>query len=570
MAESTNLNKLASVLSIEERHDLLDKLKSQSSLSGTVLYREEDGKHRSYDIETEYSRLPWYYHIWFFFLSFFKSRPPIRIFEDNKVSTLGALIEEKAPGLYDYQKGMLLPPFYRQMVKLKEAAHFFYSALDSSVNRDRGAFFAYLGSLEMPDVHRILQNDANPITFAKTHPEMSDAELRQVAFKRMEDAFAMIVEEKRNAMYFDARCLYCLKELSSFLYDRVLLAFSNDASENGETCSAGIVRDLLITLNNILLSLKVVPPMELLGSLFIFILQERVGEQGFDINRESRLLLAKAEQSLAVIQEFNNNVPLTLLLRCCTRNMALTPHELSGGEDWYAVYRDYWKKRIESFYAEYLREHRQNELIEYFSVFLKGKGLKALENAQTEANPDGIPIKGTFALSFLYTFYSVVFMPDINWVLRPILIEGDFQKKDNRIEFTEGYNNLIKLEDEIKKFEYNISRSGEYGKRYSQARQDMSSLPIPVKRRKIQIIIEEAEEDAKIILEQIKNASQIMINTLNAILGKDGKGKYFPLTNLPTVVGKNTEFIAGMNEVVQKFQLVAKVLDDIEIMESGR
>jgi len=570
MAENTNLNKLASVLSIEERHDLLDKLKSQSILSGTLLYRGEDEKHSSYDIETEYSRLPWYSHLWFFFLSLFRSTSPIKIFEDNKVSTMGALIEEKAPGLYNYQKGIFLPSFYRQMVKLKEAAHFFYSALDMSVNRDRGAFFAYLGSLEMPDVHRILQNEANPIAFAKTHPGISDIELRQIALKRMEDAFAMIVEEKRNAMYFDARCLNCLKELSSFLYDRVILAFSHDASENGETCSSGVIRDLLINLNNILLSLKVVPPMELLGSLFIFILQERVGEQGFDMDRESHLLLAKAEQSLAVIQEFNNRVPLTLLLRCCTRDMTLTPHELSGGEDWYAVYRDYWKKRIESLYTEYLREHRQNELIESFRVFLKDKPLKTLGNAQTETNPDGIPVKGAFALSFLYTFYSAVFMPDINWVLRPILIEGDFQKKENRLEFTEGYNNLIKLEDEIKKFDYDVSLSGEYGKRYSQARQDMSSLPIPVKRRKIQIIIEEAEEDAKTILDQIVYASQTMINILNGILGRDSKGRYFPLVNLSTVVGKNTEFMAGMNEVIKSFELVLRVLDDIEAMEIGR
>jgi hypothetical protein len=350
----------------------------------------------------------------------------------------------------------------------------------------------------------------------------------------------------------------------------VILAFSHDASENGETCSTGIVRDLLINLNNILLSLKIVPPMELLGSLFIFILQERVGEQGFDIDRESHLLLAKAEQALAVIQEFNNNIPLTLLLRCCTRDMTLTPHELSGGEDWYAVYRDYWKKRIESLYAEYLRESRQSELIESFSVFLKDKPLKTLENSQTDTNPEGIPVKGAFALSFLYTFYSAVFMPDINWVLRPILIEGDFQKKENRLEFTEGYNNLIKLEDEIKKFEYNISLAGEYGKRYTQARQDMSSTPIPVKRRKIQIIIEEAEEDAKTILDQIVFASQTMINALNGILGRDTKGKYFPLLNLSTVVGKNTEFMAGMNEVIKSFQTVLKVLDDIEAMEAGR
>jgi hypothetical protein len=568
MTESATFNKMAATLPVDERHNLLERLKSQSVLSGRMLYGEDNEKSSSVDIDTEYSKLPWYYHLWYFFLSFLKSREPLKIYEDNKVAMLGNKIEEKAPGLYDWHKGMLMPLFHRQLVKLKEAAHFFYSALDSSVNRDRGAFFAFLGSLEMPDVHKVLQNDANPIVIAKAQPEMPETELRQAALKVMESAFATITEEKHNTMYFDARSLFCLKELSSFLYDRVLMAFSTDAEGNAETCSAGIVRDLLITLNNILLSLKAVPPMTLLESLFIFILQERSGEQGFDINRESHLLLAKAEQSLAVIKEFNNQVPLSLILRCYTRNMALTPHELSGGEDWYVVYRDYWKKRVDSLYAEYLRDYRQNKLMESFSVFLKGKSLKILENTQSEMNSEGIPIKGAFALSFLYTFYSAVFMPDINLILRSILIEGDFQKKENRVEFAESYNNLIKLEDEIKKFEQDISRSGDYGKRYSQARQDVYSLSI--RRRKIQIIIEEIEEEVKDILERVINASYTIINALNGILGRDGKGKYFPLTNLSKVAGKDTQFVTGISDVIQKFELVVKLLDDIEIMENGR
>jgi hypothetical protein len=567
MAETANFNKLVSVLPIEERHNLLERLKAQSTLSSEILYVEEKGRFSSDDIGTQYSRLPWFYRLWYYLQSLFKSRDPVKVFEDNKVALLGTRINERVPGLYDYQRGMLLPLFYRQMARLKEAAHFFYSALDSSVNRDRGAFFAFLGSLEMPNVHKILQNETNPLTIAEEHPDTPEHELRQIALKSMDEAFALITEEKRNAMYFDARTLYCLKELSSFLYDRVLLAFDNSSAGGGE-CSAGIVRDLLITLNNILFSLKVVPPMTLLESLFIFILQEKAGEHGFDINREIHLLLSKAEACLAVIQDFNSFVPLTWVLRCSARDMALSPQELSGGEDWFVVYRDYWKKRIDTSFIEYLKEKRQKELRDSFRHFLKDKELRSIGNVQTNLNPDGVPIKGAFGLSFLYTFYPVVFMPDINWVLRPILIEGEFQKIENRMEFTEGYNNLIKLEDEIKKIELDIATSGDFYKRYAQARLDMSSLP--VKRRKIQIILEEVEEQVDIILEQTREAAQIMVDVLNGILGKDSKGKYFPLTNLPKVVKKDSHFIPGINDVIQKFQFVLKVLDDIGNMESLR
>jgi hypothetical protein len=565
MAE--NFNKLISNLSVEERHGLLERLKSQSSLSAEPLYNEESTAVPSGDFETGYSKLPWFYRLWYYIVSLFKSKSPAKIFEDSRVSLLGSKIEEKTPGLYDYQNGMLLPLFYRQMEKLKEASHFFYSALDASVNRDRGAFFSFLSSLEMPNVHKALQRETDLEFIAEKHKDLQEQELRQMALKAMDEALNLVTDENRNTMYFNARSLNCLKALSSFLFDRVLMAFSFSKTENGETCSAGVVRELLLTLNNILLSLKVVPPMTLLESLFVFILHEKAGEQNFDITREIHILLAKAENSLAIIREFNRHVPLTWILRCSTRDMSLSAREISGGEDWFVVYRDYWKKRIESMFSNYSKEHRQKELMEILRYFLKGKELQTLDNIKTDLNPDGMPIKGAFALSFLYTFYSAVFMPDINWVLRPILIDGDFQNKEGRIEFTESYNNLIKLEDEIKKLDSKMSPSGDYGERYKQVRQEMTSLP--VKRRKIQIVLEDAEEDAGRILEQAGDAFHVIVKVLNGILGRDINSKSYALNNLAKISEKESGFVTGMGEVVLQFQRVVKLLEDMEAIENS-
>jgi hypothetical protein len=566
MAESGNFNRLVSGLPLAERQNLLEKLKGQSNLSSEPLYVVAREAVHAENIEAEYVRLPWYSRLWYFILSFIKSREPSKIYEDYQVSVLGTKIEEHTPGLYDYQSGMLLPLFFRQMGRLKEAAHFFYSALDAGVNRDRGSFFAFLGSLEMPDVHQRLQSGTEPDVIAEKHPDKHETELRQIALKTMDDAFALISEDHRLVMYSNARSLFCLKELASFLYDRVLMAFSFNSAHNGEICSAGVLRDILASLNNILFSLKVVPSMTLLESLFVFIMQEKSGEQGFNINMEIHSLLTKAENSLAVIREFNKQVPLTWILRCATRKMALLPVEISGGEDWFVFYRDYWKRRADSLFADYTKDRRQRDLLSTFRNFLKGQDLKILENTQTEANPDGMPIKGAFALSFLYTFYASNFMPDINWVLRPILIDGDFKHQENRLEFTESYNNIIKLEDEIRKLEGKISLSGDYGQRYSQARQEMTALP--VKRRKIQIIVEEAEEDTEKIVTAIQDASLNMVNILNGILGREERGKYDTLTNLPKIVGKDNSFIAGLVEAVRQFETVHKILDDIEAMES--
>jgi hypothetical protein len=215
-----------------------------------------------------------------------------------------------------------------------------------------------------------------------------------------------------------------------------------------------------------------------------------------------------------------------------------------------------------------MRGRKHQDLLNSFRYFLKGTNLKILDNVVSDTNPDGLPIPEAFSLSFLLTFYQAVYMADINIVLRPILIDGEFFKRENRTEFTEAYNDLIKLEDDIKKFEQNISPSGDYGKRYALARQDISSLP--VKRRKIQMVMEDASRDARGMIERTRAAIQTMIKVLNGIMKKDPGGKYDTLGNLAQLSGKTPVFTNGIIDAIQKFEKTLLLLDDIDVMESLR
>lgn len=566
MAEDRTLTRLVSELTLEERKNLLEKLKAQSNLSNEPLYEVKEAA-AVVNIEEQYAKLPWYYRVVYFILSFFKSKSPVKIFEDSQVARVGREIEGYSPGLYDYQRSYLLSEFYQALLELKEAARFFFTALDASVGRDKGSFYAFLGSLELEETHRRLQSETAPNIIAEKSPEVSEPELRQMAFRAMEDAFAAITGEQRNTMYYNARSLHCLRELSSFLFDRILMAFGFEPAA-GQTCSINVVREMLQSLNNILFSLQTPPPLTLFESLFVFLIQEKAGDPVFDINQEMRSLLTKAENALATIRTFNTRVPLTLILRCANRDMSLSPQPVSGGEDWFLVYREYWKRLIELQFAEFIRLRRHQNMINSFRYFLKGANLKLLDNVVSETNPNGLPIPEALSLSFLLTFYSAVFMNDINKTLRPILIDGEFLRRENRTEFTEAYNELIKLEDEIRKFEMNISPSGDYGKRYFLAKQDMSSLSI--KRRKIQLALQDASGEAKIIIDNARTAIQSMMNILNGILGKDPGGKYDVLGNMSQLSGRGQAFINGITESIQKFQKTLQLLDDIDAMESGR
>lgn len=566
MQESDHFDQLVSDLSVDERKGLLEKLKGLSNLVADPLFADEDEPSDSRMTANEqFFSLPWYSRIGFYIQGFFRRKSPVKLYEDRQIIQMGKQIDALTPGLYDYKTGKLLPVFYLLLNNLKSASRFFYSALNSGFNRDKGAFFAFLGSLEMTSVHSQLQSAVNPVYHEEKNPAASESWIRQAMLHSIDDALGGITEKFRASMYFNTRSLFCLKELAFFPYDRLVMAFSLDNAQNGYICSVNAIRELLLSLFNILASLKYNPQLTLLESLFIFQLQERSGEPGFDFNREIRALLTNAEDALATIRDFNKRVPLVKILQCSSRNAPVYRKAITGGEDWHAAYRDYWRNLAEHNHTVYAYERNKKAIMGSMQAFFEGDKIYYLMNAASDTRPDGFPVNKTFSLSFLLTFYSIVLSSTVSKTLKTILIDCDFSRKENRIEFNECYSILSKMEEEIGKFDDRISPNGDFGKRYQQAKQDVSALA--VKRKKIQIVVDEAADDAAGIIEEIRRALKGMINLLGGILGKTTRSKYSPLVNVSRVMEKNSGFLVQVNDAVGKFKNALRILDDIDNLE---
>jgi hypothetical protein len=566
MEETGNFNRMASQLSLDERNKLLEKLSSQAAFSNSELY-EESPQEETIEMEIKYQKLPWFYKIWFSIVSFFNSRPPVKMYEDYAIREVYRSIEQKAAAFYNYQKDMLLPSLQEELIKLRESARFFYDALDTGLNRDKGGLMVFLGSLELPVIHKRIVEETDPEKMINQYKDIGEVELRQKAVKYMEESLAGMTEDEHIHMYDSARSLNCLKQLSSFLFDRLINSFIPDSEVQGNVCPARSVRDQLINLNNILFSLNKTPPITLLESLFVFALMDRSKEEGFDMATETHRLLIRAETALLVIRQFNKEVPLTKILRCILRDINLTPKNIGGGEDWFALYKERWRAQLEEHYFIYIKTKRQRDLQNSFRHFFKGASLKMLESMEEDENFSGFPIKGLYALSFLQTFYTVVFMGEVNKYIRPVLIDGDFINKENKAEFTECYNNIIKLEDLIVQFDRNISADGDYGKRFDQAKNDISSLP--VKRRKIQIVVEEASMEAAKIIRQTKEALKGLIRTLDGILKRGVDTKYDTLNNLAALNVRGTAFTDGVSAAAIQIKKTLDLLTDVEAIEDG-
>ncbi|MDR2510092.1 MAG: DUF5312 domain-containing protein, partial [Spirochaetaceae bacterium] len=241
------------------------------------------------------------------------------------------------------------------------------------------------------------------------------------------------------------------------------------------------------------------------------------------------------------------------------------PVAFSGGEEWFSTYKNYWIEQTNKNFAQWIQERRLTQLMQTFISFFSGAPLLPIEHAWSNENEDGIPVEGALNLSFLLTFHKLIFMPDINTVIRPILVDGEFYKKENKTEFLEAYNIIIKLDDIIKDFNKNLATGGEYGKLWMQIEGDM--LALSVKRRKIQALMDEVNTTSGRISTDAKSALVSMQNVLTGIVNRGTNPKYDTLSNFAKLAGKGTTYTDAINKSINTINKAVNIIEDINETE---
>jgi hypothetical protein len=546
-------------LSAEEREDILRRIRERLAPDGEPPRPEAPGV----DAEREYARLPWHARLGLFLLSLFTSRTPAALYRDRELARLGRTIASQAPGMYDFSRNMLLSGFYRELAGLRESARFFCGALGALAGQGRRAFYGLLGSLEMGNIHARLLAETDPRALEEANPGARPPELRRIAVQGIEESVNLASEEQRRAMQEGARYAQSLERLAAFPFGQTALQFFPD--RGGAACFAPAVKDALRHLNDTLFSLRQSPPPSLFEALFVFALQDRAEEPGFDPGEEARKLLDGAERSLGVVKQFGRATLLTPTLRCVFRDLSLSPAEAGGGEDWLAAYREHWEALFDGRLERSLRAARFRALRESLLLFFKGGSLQELQHAASERNPGGVPLRETAALrlSFLKTYRATVFARDNEAALRAVRFNGKFRSRESQFDFSSSYDELRNLDDAVGGLERQLSPAGAFGLRHAAALRGAASPP---RRRRAREVAEEASLAADRIAERSALALAGLADALQGIANKETNG--LPsLINLREVAGKGTGFMDRLSAAAEHARAALGILNEIEGLE---
>jgi hypothetical protein len=558
---------LVAELSSEERSLLLDRIKSVMPVSAEPLYSAQAAPGAADALAIKADELGLLTRFVLFLRGLFSGKSRDELIREDELKEIGRRVELRFPGLIDRRHGLILEPAADALRGLRDAARFFYDALDRSVERDRSAFYAFLASIELPDTHERLLEDADPAAIAaamtETRGDFSEADVRQAAMSAYDLIFSDLSEKGRRAMYQDLRSVLFLKRLSGFLFDRLIGVFREEAGPAGKAAASYFeVRELLLDLGDILFSMSEPPSTSLMEAIFFFADRDELGKQKTDPAAVLGADMAKASAALDKIRAFNAALPLRDLLRLVSGDPGYTPKELPGGEDWLATYKAFWRERIDAALGEWRSEHRNKALVEEIAAFVGEPGPAGFQNISAKEDGSAPPLRIGMALTFLDAFYRGPFLRELNRPMKVVLVDGEFYRKDNRVEYTDAYDALLRIPESLAALDKLLGPEGELGSAWASAGAELGGTAS--KRRKLQTVSRSAEEEAERIVKRAGFALLTMTRILHGFLKGEAGGRYDSLANLSYIDGKsNKEFLRSLDRAKDRCERAFAFLGEL-------
>ncbi|HUX38557.1 MAG TPA: DUF5312 family protein [Rectinemataceae bacterium] len=556
---------LAAQLSSGERHELLERIMRSAPLSQEPMFPPDALPARSPEIRSLSDGGGFLARLVLFFRRLFSGKTNEELILEDRLKEIASQVEARQPGFVDRKREVLLEGFAAQLRSLRDAARFFQDILARSVEQEKGAFISVLLANELPDIHARLLAETDP--WPRVESGLSLELARAAVLESWDDIQRSLTEERRRLLYADFRGLLFLRRLSGFLFDR-LLGFWKPGSSGGFEASFGQVRELLTELGDLLFSLEAPPSKELLESLFSMAEREAGGQSDEAIEKAVAADVDAGIAALQAIRTFNARVPLGQILRLVSADPEHLPKDLPGGEDWFAIFRTYWKDKIEARVESCREEARSRDLAAEIVSFIGTTDFALLPHLSREGRPGSPPVRFDLALAFLLGFAKGPFPRDINRPLKILLVDGEFYRKDNLIEFTDAYNCFLHLEETILSLDLRVSPEGEVGQAWAQVSGEMVALPL--KRRKLDGIRRGVEEEAEGLIRSAGTALVGMSRILQGVLKGEAGGRYDSVQNLSFLDGRsNRDYIKSLETVRGLCEKALLILEEVSGLELG-
>ena len=560
----STFDKLVNSLSTEEAQTMLANIAENMKMSEEL---QTDSKTEPLLIDAQVKKdikindEPFFIRLWLHLKSFFKSLPVETVYEEEQIRRLGKDLQHNYKQYINIKANTFTKDFYELLRELRKTQLFFTSLL-SAYDVDKGNFYLLVSSFVAPDVYLKLMHNTDPFNCVPT--AQANANLRSELLKKIDESFSLMTTEYKTGMYQAANAIEWMRHFCELSIDKAVLRFTVNPSIE-PSCSVYLLAAEIGSLASVLTTIKPIPDV-VLQALFLLSKQDKFNDKAVNMNEESVEFVSQASHALEAIKQFAVKIPILELARYTLKSIHWEPQRLEEGEDWFQLFKVAWKKRFNERWQLWSAEQKRAQLTRKMLDLLKIDKLEPLLYRPWEDLWLVLRFKREFSFSFLATFFSTLYVSFVQPVLKILLMEGNFYRRENLAEYTSAFTVLEKQQSCISTFESRLSPEGEIGAAFIQLKEKtMASLK---SKNSLEALMKNIETEAKQIITSSQNAFKTLIALLNGFIDGNKNSVYAPLVNWSIIQGNdNVDFRMRVEGVKNFLQEVTSILTDADKIE---
>ncbi|WP_460054755.1 DUF5312 family protein [Spirochaeta dissipatitropha] len=541
MAESI-FDTLVQGMSREERVELLGKIQRAPGLDPDPLVVDLEDP-AEIDMQAEYNSLSLWRKIIIFFQKSFTGKSRNSLVEELLLKKIGRKIVTNHPGFINAEGPFILEGFARRVEDLRSSILPLANPLSIILGDNRKQFVAFMFSMIAPDTYDLIRQETDPKSISSAYPELSERELKTKMIRSFKDILESARSDQRKQVYMNYRFLGHLLQLSSFPYMQIIQEFSAAGNSYRPAKYTGL-DGVLRRLDSQIHSITEIPSSDILQQVFVF-LEKELGDETEQTEKLTKQL-ETAAAAISSLRSFIREVPLRDIIAFCSGDIRYAPIELSGGEDWFTLFRDHISdiidRRVDAFIFDQRKKHILSSL---------------LKLGNTAQFPDVSPYgtekfynSGKFPFSLAVSQFILDKLFTQRWMspLKILLIDGEFYKDANRDEYDAAYQTIEGLSSRIEAL--------------------LSDLPKEVKKPPSEMkgFLSNVDKRAISCVDDLLNSLQMLFNVLNGLLFGEVGGRFDTIANLGQINGRaNKLYLQQLNtmlkEIITTKEFLAEAID---------
>jgi hypothetical protein len=560
MKEPLVFDRLIKELDDQERRALL--LRIQSSVPAyTELLQPEKERLTVFSPQQEQADLGLLERILLFFRSLLSGRDREAMLRERYLRRLLSRIERDHPALIDGARSRFREGMYQELLVLKAGARSLHEPLLEVIDRHRREFLAFLGRGELGDFRERLEEETDPRSIWDSGRFSEETQVREVMLQRFDELIGAIPQASKQQLGREALALFSLYELSRHPFDALLAPFQGEQPSAGFRELSGPLKELAECIE----SVRVAPSERALCDLLLFLHQERLEDQDFDLERQLMDDMSTIHAALAGIRMFRERVPLHGLLRLITRDPEYYPAASSSSGDWFSYYRDYWHQWVHRRYLDFFHSRRREALLSESLVFLDMSTLPHLANYRPDKFGGQTPVRHELSLSFIKGFLEGAFASFYR-PLKLIYLNAEFYKEENRRAYTDAFLFVSEAGNKIEEIEAALGPQGHFRAAIQEVK--AQAIGERLRQKRIVGILGRADGQARAFVDAFLDQLESLKALLYGILKGQPGERFDTLVNLDRLGGReNSDLRKAWGRALEKTDQGVALLRKIRDLE---